>query len=156
MVDSRLVAVRAPQAIAEEWLEALRAAGYRPTAARRAVVEIVAGASNALRPQEIHAQAKRRQPKIGLVTVYRALEKLEELELVQCLHLPDGSHGYLAEFSGHQHLLSCTACGRVVYFEGDDLSGLVTALEAESGFRIDSHSLQFEGLCAQCHAREAA
>lgn len=152
MTELKLVPRSASQDLAEQWLEALRQQGYRSTAARRAVAQILAASESALRPQEIHERARRLHPRIGLVTVYRCLEAMEKLQLLQSIHLPDGSHGYLAEFSGHQHLLACLDCGRVLYFEGDDMSELVQALEQQSGYQIEAHSLFFEGHCEDCRA----
>ena len=138
--------------LTEDWLQALAQAGYRSTAARRAVARVLAASQTAMRPQEIYEAAKKLHARIGLVTVYRALEAMESLGLVQSIHLPDGSHGFLAEFSGHQHLLACSQCGKVLYFEGDDMRPLTRALEEQSGYRIEEHFLQFQGLCADCHA----
>lgn len=151
MTELKLVPRSASQDLAEQWVEALRQQGYRSTAARRAVAQVLAASESALRPQEIHEQARRLHPRIGLVTVYRCLEAMEKLHLLQSIHLPDGSHGYLAEFSGHQHLLACLDCGRVLYFEGDDMSRLAAELEEQSGYSIQSHTLQFQGRCEDCH-----
>jgi len=150
MSAAKMVEERSAQQQAKEWLQRLKAEGYRLTAARRAVVETLAGESKALTPAEIYELGRQRHARLGLVTVYRTLEKLEELGLVQSVHLRDGSHGYLAEFRGHQHLLFCMNCGRVQYFEGDDLSAIVETLEGESGYQIAEHWLQFSGLCADC------
>lgn len=152
MPELKVIPRSASQEIAEHWLQSLREQGYRSTAARRAVAHVLARSESALRPQEIHAKARQIHPRIGLVTVYRSLEAMEALGLIQSIHLPDGSHGYLAEFSGHQHLLACLDCGKVLFFEGDDMSELVQALEQQSGYQIEAHSLFFEGHCEDCRA----
>jgi Fe2+ or Zn2+ uptake regulation protein len=89
-------------------------------------------------------------PKLGLVTVYRALEKLEELGLIQRVHQANGCHAYLRAADGHEHILLCTRCGQVVYFAGDDLSGLIEKVARQSGFTIQDHWLQLHGLCEHC------
>jgi Fe2+ or Zn2+ uptake regulation protein len=132
------------------WLEHLADKGYRITGSRRAVVDVLAEAEQSLTPADIYEQGRSRHKRLGLVTVYRTLEKLEELGLVQRVHRPDGCHAYIPALQGHEHLLLCEHCGRVEYFRGDDLSDFSKRLEGESGFAIRDHWLQFFGLCSQC------
>ncbi len=132
------------------WLSRLAEQGYRITGSRRAVVDVLAEAGTSLSPAEIYEQGRALHKQLGLVTVYRTLEKLEELGLVQRVHRPDGCHAYIPALHGHEHLLLCQQCGRMEYFRGDDLSELSRRLEGESGYTIKDHWLQFFGLCAQC------
>jgi len=96
----------------------LQASGYRQTHARRAIVEILLAAECALEPMEIFEAGRRAAPGLGLVTVYRTLEKLEDLGLAQRVHQPQGCNRYLRAPAGHEHLIICTICGRAVYFQG--------------------------------------
>ncbi len=138
----------------EFWLQALRQSGYRLTAARRAVVRVLAESAHTLTPAEIHRAGQRFYPALGLVSVYRTLEKLEELGLVQRVHQADGCNTYYPSADGHQHVLLCRRCRQVVFFSGDDLDALVGQLQAETGFRIEWHWLQLFGLCAACRQEE--
>ncbi len=138
----------------QDWLQTLRAQGYRLTAPRRAVVAVMAAAGRVLEAGEVFAQARQRCPSLGLVTVYRTLDTLAELGLIERVHRPDGCHGYLPAASGHQHLLLCRSCGRGTYFEGDDLSALMQAVAEQSGFQVQEHWLQLFGLCAACRSGE--
>ena len=104
---------------AEEWLACLRANGYRLTAPRQAVVEVLAASQHILTPLDVYERARERYPRLGLVTVYRTIDKLEELGLLQRVHQPSDCQGFVAAFSGHQHLLICQKCGIVEYFDGD-------------------------------------
>lgn len=132
------------------WLRELAAKGYRLTGSRRAVVDVLAESQQSLSAADIYEQGRRHRKNLGLVTVYRTLEKLEELDLVQRVNRPDGCHAYLPALQGHEHLLLCESCGRVEFFKGDDLSEFSKRLEGESGFSIHEHWLQFFGLCSQC------
>ncbi len=136
----------------QEWLGRLQACGCRLTGPRYILVEILARADRALNPQELHAIASQRYPSLGLVSVYRTLERLESLHLIQRVHQPDKCQAYIAAFDGHQHLLLCSQCGRVRFFDGDELGGLVRRVEQESGYRVEDHWLQLFGLCDQCQA----
>ncbi|MBI3159659.1 MAG: transcriptional repressor [Chloroflexi bacterium] len=134
----------------DSWQAALRANGYRLTAPRQAVVEAVARSAQALNPAEVHARARRTYPRLGLVTVYRTLEKLEELHLVQRVHRPDNCQAFVAGMDGHQHLLICQNCGRVRYFSGDQLEALIRRVEADTGYAVHDHWLQLFGECGEC------
>ena len=134
----------------DEWIESLSESGYRVTAPRRAIVEIMANSPCALGPLEIYEQGRQDYRGLGLVTVYRTLEKLEELGLVQRVHHPQGCHMYLRAAHGHEHLVLCTACGKAEYFSGDDISKLMDAVAAKTGFEIREHWLQLFGLCSDC------
>lgn len=134
----------------QDWLGCLAAHGYRLTGPRRAVVETIAASQRVLSPFELYEQARRRYPRLGLVTVYRTVEKLEELGLIQRVHQPTGCQAFVAAFDGHQHLLICQRCGRVEYFSGDALDGLMSVVEGESGFEVHEHWLQLFGICTHC------
>lgn len=136
--------------LSEEWLAQLQASGYRLTSPLKVIVETLASADHALSPLELYDLGRHQYPRLGLVTVYRALEKLEELGLVQRVHQMDGCHAYLRAANGHEHILICTACGMTVYFDGDDLSALFERVAHQTGFTIQEHWLQLYGLCEHC------
>jgi Fe2+ or Zn2+ uptake regulation protein len=136
----------------DDWLDRLQESGYRLTAPRRAIVEILAHSRRALNPIELYDLGRRDHPRLGLVTVYRTLDKLEELGLIQRVHQPGGCNMYLWATHGHEHLLLCTNCGRVDTFRGDDLTGLIAETARGSGFKIQEHWLQLFGLCSACQA----
>ena len=132
------------------WLDSLQASGYRLTAPRRAIVELLAETDRALGPIEIYDLARTACPGIGLVTVYRTLEKLEKINLIQRVHREDGCHMVMKAAVGHQHYLVCTSCGRTTLFQGDDISPLITTVESETGYRVEDHWLQLLGTCPDC------
>jgi len=138
--------------LVESWLNCLQEKGYRITAPRRAIVSIVANSSRALDAIELFDLGRESHPRLGLVTVYRTLEKLEELGLVQRVHQPGGCNMYLRAPQGHEHLLLCKSCGQMEYFSGDDLSGLIAETSRRSGFLIQDHWLQLFGLCLKCQS----
>jgi Fe2+ or Zn2+ uptake regulation protein len=135
---------------ADTWLEQLHDNGYRVTAARRAVVDTVFGTTHALSPIEVYDAARKKYRALGLVTVYRTLEKLEELHLIQRVHQPRGCQAFIAAGQGHQHLLLCKQCGQVAFFEGDDLDLLTKSIARKTGYQIQEHWLQLFGLCPSC------
>jgi len=132
------------------WFDTLEKDSCRLTGARRAVVETIAHAHTSLTPLEVYDLARQIYRHLGLVTVYRTLEKLEELRLIQRVHQPGGCNAYISNANGHQHLLICESCGTSVYFEGDDLVALFDKVACQTGFEIKEHWLQLSGLCSKC------
>jgi Fur family transcriptional regulator, ferric uptake regulator len=137
---------------AETWLNALQQNGYRLTEARKAVVDTVAESSRALTPLEVFDASRTTYPALGLVTVYRTLEKLEELHLIQRVHQPQGCQAFISATQGHQHLLLCQRCGKVAFFEGDNLDIFMENVSSKTGYKIKEHWLQLFGLCKDCQS----
>ena len=135
---------------AREWNAALQGSGCRLTGARRAVVETIVEADRAHTPLEVYQTAKLRYPALGLVTVYRTLEKLEQLGLIQRVHQEQGCQAFISAGRGHQHLLVCQNCGRITHFEGDDLARLIADITHQTGYHIQEHWLQLTGTCKDC------
>lgn len=136
------------------WEECLTEAGCRITTSRRAVAQVLLDISAPISPQELFELGTLIHPKLGLVTVYRTLALLESLGLVRRIHRDDGCHAYLSSSPGHCHALICRNCGRAVEFlGGDDLKALARRVEAATGFQVDDHMLQLEGLCPGCQDR---
>ncbi len=138
---------------ASVWLEKLQESGYRLTGPRRAVVQVLAESRYTLNPSQVFAEARRLSPHIGLVTVYRTIEKLEALGMVTRVHELDGCHSYIAAPNGHKHLLICRSCNRAEYFDEEDLGPLTERLGIERGYQIQDHWLQLFGLCPQCQGK---
>lgn len=154
----------------EALLAALTRAGYSNTRARRAVVQALRDTSGQATPAELLALGRVHHPDLGLVTVYRTLDILDELGLVRKLHLDEGCHRYAisalamqqaapdapAEREAshlHSHHIICQRCNRAVEFAGCDLAAVVASVEAQTGFRVREHWLEMFGVCPGCQAR---
>jgi Fur family ferric uptake transcriptional regulator len=135
-----------------ELADRVKARGYRLTAPRRAVLEVLARERAHLTPEELYRRARRRYAKLGLVTVYRTLELLERLGMVQRVHIKPGCHSFaLVRLVGeHHHQLICRECGRVEEFSDCRLETALQELQARTGFAIESHQLEVIGRCPQC------
>jgi Fe2+ or Zn2+ uptake regulation protein len=118
---------------------------------RRAVVRVLQESGAPLPPQRVWEQGQRIHPDLGLVTVYRTLALLAELDLVRRVHRDDGCHGYVMASPGHRHHIVCQRCGGVVEFPGgDDIHALIERVEVRTGYRVEDHLLQLFGLCPKC------
>ena len=138
--------------MAGEWLTRLQNHGYRVTAPLKTLVEILSASPCALGPLQLVEMGRQSCPGMGLVTVYRALEKMEELGLIQRVHQISNCSMYLRAAHGHEHLLLCLSCGRVEFFSGDNLNELINQISEKSGFAIQEHWLQLYGLCSDCRS----
>ncbi len=131
----------------------LRRHGYKLTRQRLAVIQAITSSQDSLTPAAVYTKVHQDHPNIGLVTIYRTLEVLAKLELICELHGEGICHSYAISTPQHHHHLVCSNCGIVTDFTGHDLSELEQSLSKvskESGFRIDSHLLEFFGLCQAC------
>lgn len=135
----------------QNWLTQLQDQGYRITNPMKVIVDILSKSDHLLNPAEVYNQAKNINPKIGLVTVYRTLEKMEQSGLIDRVHMPDGCQSFFQSSEGHQHLLICTHCSRAEYFEGEDLNQFFQKIGERFGYDVRDHWLQLFGLCAECY-----
>lgn len=133
-----------------QWIAAIQSDGSRMTSSRSSVIEILASSRRAMDPIRIYDEARQIHPRLGLMSVYRTLEKLEAAGLIQRVHQPGRCNMYFAAPMGHQHLLLCDGCGKVEFFEGDDLDPLLMSIGKGKHYDIHDHWLQLFGLCDQC------
>ena len=140
----------------QEVITQLAERGFRLTQSRRAIVHALFEAYETLTPHQMSDLARRRWPTVGLVTVYRTLELLAQLGFARRVHSEDGCHGYALAAVGHRHDLICRSCGRVVEFEGCDLSELVSRVQQQTGFAVGDHVLELAGVCPICQERDTA
>ena len=132
-----------------EWQAELRARGYRLTPQRQLVLEAVGQLGHAT-PEEIVTAVHRTASGVNISTVYRNLELLEELGLIQHTHLGHGASTYsVASDHDHVHLV-CRDCGRVEEATVDLVAGVVTRLADERGFTVDVGHFSLFGQCGPC------
>lgn len=136
--------------ISQKWEKLLGQEGYRITRPRRAILDIIAESSRPLTPVEIYDLAREDNPGIGLVTIYRTIEKLEELRLVDHVHHLGECQTVFRSPDQHQHLLICTGCGRSRYFDGLEVEEQFNKIGEKFGYQVTGHWLQLAGLCEEC------
>jgi len=137
---------------AEHALETLQAAGHRRGGARTAVVEALAGHECAVTALDLDDELRRRRPAVARASVYRALEQLEQLGLVQRVEVCRGTAGYerIDPTGHHHHHAICRECGRMVPFEDATLERAIGAVSARMSFDVTEHDVVLRGLCDRC------
>jgi len=146
------MSVAADREWAEHAFSVLRTAGYRRGGARTAVVEALARHDCAVTALELDDEMRRRKPAVGRASVYRALEQLEQLGLLQRIEVSRGVAGFeRVEPDGeHHHHAICRRCGRMVPFEDASLERAIARLSSELNFEVTDHDVVLRGTCERC------
>ena len=141
----------------EEFKRRLKEKGLKITNQRLMVLETLGlSSSQHLTAEQIYDKVKADNPEIGLATVYRTIQVLLELHLIDRVNFDDGSERYEIVRTGatgarhHHHHLICINCGKVFEFEEDMLEGLETEIEKKTGFRVIDHEVKLYGYCKEC------
>jgi Fe2+ or Zn2+ uptake regulation protein len=133
----------------EEILDSLRDAGERVTKARRAVVTALVDAHGHATAEALQARVQAEHPEVHMATIYRNLETLERLGLVEHTHLGHGPAVYHLADELHQHLV-CESCGFVVEVPADLLRPVEQDVRARYGFVMRPGHFAVVGRCADC------
>ncbi|MCM8813751.1 MAG: transcriptional repressor [Candidatus Omnitrophica bacterium] len=142
------------------WQGKLQGCGYRVTAGREAILDILSKSAGHLSAEDIYLKIHARDANVGLTTIYRTLDVLSDVGMVSKLDFGDGRARYeLAEGpqgARHHHHLVCTACNKVIDYtdfieeEVELLKQTEKGLEKKYDFHITGHVIQFYGLCRAC------
>jgi Fe2+ or Zn2+ uptake regulation protein len=127
-------------------------AGYRLTEPRRALAGLIEARTGHFTADELLGDSRRSRIGLARATVFRSLEVLTELGVIERLDLPNGEHAFVACESAHHHHVVCSRCGRSTDVRDSGISQVVAEVARRSGYRIDSHRLELFGLCPPCQA----
>ncbi|MGO3652684.1 ferric iron uptake transcriptional regulator [Vagococcus sp.] len=132
----------------------LHEANYKLTPQREAtVLVLLENEKDHLSAEEIHMLVKLKTPEISLATVYRTLEMLTELKVLDKVSFNDGLARYDMRKEGakhfHHHLL-CLECGNIEEIEEDLLTDVEIIVEHDFKFKVKDHRLTFHGVCKKC------
>jgi Fur family ferric uptake transcriptional regulator len=154
--------VSAPSRHEAEWSShartVLKDAGFSRGGARDAVIGYLAGEQCATSAQDIYAALHRDGRKVGMASVYRALETLQSHHLVQRLDVGHAEALYEPVKPGgeHHHHVVCDDCDRIVPFEDSALEQAISQLSRRVDFEIGGHDVVLRGRCPQCRTSARA
>lgn len=141
------------EAAIEEAAALLRARGDRMTTPRRAVLAALSRHSDHLTAEQVVSAVADVDPAVHRASVYRALETLSHLGVVQHVHVGHGTTTYhLADDELHLHA-QCERCGAVVDLPASLLDQVVGEVDRRHGFAVDPTHVALSGLCSACRAR---
>ena len=132
-----------------ELLDSLRHRGERLTTARHALLSVLAEAEEHLTADQLSVEVGRTNPAIHRATIYRTLETLRRLGIVEHTHLGHGPAVYHLADDVHQHLV-CEDCGWVVEAPADLFAGVEQVLRQDFGFDMRANHFAIVGRCRRC------
>lgn len=127
----------------------------RPTRQRAAIAQALVGSDEFRSAQEIHAALAGSGTRVGLATVYRNLQALATDGEVDVIRTADGEAVYRACSTTHHHHVVCRSCGLAVEVTGDDVERWAESVAAAHGFTQVRHTVEMDGLCADCSSARA-
>jgi Fur family transcriptional regulator, ferric uptake regulator len=143
---------------ADGWLEraeaALAASGHKRGGARRSVLELLDRQKCALTAVEIEEALKLAERRVSRASVYRILDELERLRLVQRVETGQAMVRYerVCEHSEHHHHLVCDGCGLVMPFSDEGLEQAISSLSRRVPLTVSEHEIVLRGECRDCAA----
>jgi Fur family ferric uptake transcriptional regulator len=135
---------------AQHLAKRITARGRRLTEQRLIVAEALAGKREAVSAQELYERLRARHPRLGLATVYRALEAQVESGMARRLERAGHVSSYIACDPEHHHHLVCTRCQRVDDLDETILKPVLRGIAERHGFAVEHERLDFYGLCGSC------
>jgi Fur family ferric uptake transcriptional regulator len=117
------------------------------------VAEALAASKRALSAQELHERLRPHHPRLGLATVYRALEAQVQDGMAGRLERPGHISAYVACDPSHHHHIVCDRCQRVEDVAEDVIEPILASVKRRHDFQVDHAALDFYGLCAECRRK---
>lgn len=126
------------------------ASPQRNTKQREAIAALLSDHDGFASAQDLHALLRSRGERVGLTTVYRALQSMADAGEVDVMRPQGGESLYRRCSSGHHHHLVCRVCGRTVEVEGPTVENWADRVAGAHGFVDVSHTLEIFGTCPDC------
>ncbi len=139
-----------PANTADNAADAIKAAGRRVTVQRAAVMDAIREIGGHAPVDRIVARLRESHPQIDIATVYRTVDLLGRLHIINEVRVGDVSHyEYAAPGSHHGHMV-CEHCGETFHLPPEHLRELRDRLRADAGFDLHAEHLTLSGLCREC------
>lgn len=144
----------APESWAARARRVLALNKHHTGAARQAVLELLDGQACALSAIEIEDALRAGHRPVGRASIYRILDELERLHLVQRLQVGQAMARYepIRAGEGHHHHLVCDNCGTVTPFTDTELESAIERLSRRVPMRVDEHEIVLHGACRDCRS----
>lgn len=134
----------------------VKSLGLNNSNQREYVLKVLFECDNHLKAEDIaHHIKEKYKLNIGIATVYRILNLLEEMKIIKSI-LIDGKDSKVYELnilSHHDHIV-CVECGAIVEFYDAELEKIQELVAQEKGFVLESHNMILYGVCQECQKDE--
>ena len=121
---------------------------------RALIMQIIRQGEGHLDADEIYHRARKKHPRLSLSTVYRTLQTLKKLGLIEELHFDETHHHYEMKPSTEHHHLACIGCGLVVEFNHPLSRYIKKNIPKAKDFDITETEVRMAGYCAKCRREE--
>lgn len=145
------------------WHHRFRRRGLRITEPRQVILELLNNTSDHLSAEDIYMAVHGDYPGIGLTTIYRTLDLLEQMGIIYRFHFGDGRSRYEliqnTQKPGHHHHLVCLNCKKIIDYDDfvDEemklLKKVEKSLSQKYNVEITHHVIQFYGICKDCQGK---
>jgi Fur family ferric uptake transcriptional regulator len=122
---------------------------FKKTPARLAINEFFLSVNTPVDVEQIVQYLRLQKLETNKVTVYRILDFLFKNRIINRVEFGEGKYRYELKKNHHHHLI-CTNCGKIEEVEGDFLKKMEDDIFKSKKFKVESHSLEFFGLCEDC------
>jgi Fur family ferric uptake transcriptional regulator len=129
----------------------LRRAGFRVTPQRTVILETIAHQGDHLSANEVYLEANKRLPGLNIATIYRTLESLHRVGLIDLLSLSSDPVRFSIRnpLQPHGHLV-CKGCKQILEVDTELIGKVAQEVERDTAFIIDVDHLTLTGLCKDC------
>lgn len=133
-------------------IKALREKGYKATPQRIAIGRFFMTDSGHPTVQRVYSEVKKVHPTVSLATVYKTIQILKEVDLIQELSLPQGQTRYDSDMKPHINLI-CLKCGEIKDLEETGIQGIIARVSAAENFSATRQRFDIYGICRSCNAK---
>jgi Fur family ferric uptake transcriptional regulator len=140
----------------DRFKEILRNNSLKYTKQREVVLKVLYNHEEHFTPEDLYLLVKEKHPdlNVGIATVYRTLNLLEESEIVTSISFgAQGKKFELATKPHHDHMI-CRRCGTIVEFEDEVIEKRQVAIAEKFGFKLTNHMMQLYGTCQACRKKQ--
>lgn len=136
----------------EDLKSVLKSKGMKYTEQRAIILQILTSLDEHLTAEEVHDIVKQKYPEqnIGIATVYRTLNFLEEVNLISSISFGTDGKKYEGNANQHHDHIICVSCGKIVEFYDEEIEKRQEYIASKNGFTITDHTMQLYGTCNEC------
>lgn len=139
---------KAKRVLKEPWRAYLRRKSLKITQQREAIVDAFLRSTGHVALEDLLISARKKNPRVGLATVYRTVKLLEDAGLAAPRHFGPGQTLYEVAGQHHDHII-CEHCHYIVEFESADIERMQDDIARHHGFELTTHRHELFGLCAK-------
>ncbi|MBK2001019.1 Fur family transcriptional regulator [Campylobacter sp. LH-2024] len=139
----------------ERFKKILRQGGLKYTKQREILLKTLYHSDTHHTPESLYMEIKQVEPNlnVGIATVYRTLNLLEEAEMVTSISFGSAGKKYeLANKPHHDHMI-CKNCGKIIEFENSIIERQQALIAKEYNFKLTGHLMQLYGICDDCNQK---